>query len=98
VLVAARAALPVPLEQVDDGVHGLVRCRRPFEGKAEQVHPEQRLVAPVAGSSREDRLVADHDPVLVGADLRTPHPPRLAQQDRIRVWHLVDLGPGARHA
>ncbi len=98
VVVAARPALAVGLEQVDEHRHGIVGGGGPFEGEPQEVHAEQGVgLAPTEGQlAGEHGLVADDHAVLVGADLGAPHPPRLREQHGVGVGHLGDGDPGAR--
>ena len=78
-LVAAPAALPVPLEQRGD------HARRPRRASTLRSSARRRRSMPVrpnacVGLAGEHGLVADGHPVLVGADLGAPHPERPAQQ------------------
>jgi hypothetical protein len=86
VVPAARPALAVAFEQLDEHPHRVVGGGGPLEGQAEQVHAEQ-----AGGGHRgpgEHGLVADDHAVLVGAHLGAPHPPRLREHHGVGVGHL----------
>ena len=93
-LVAARAPLAVLLEQLDHHRHGCPRPWRPAPGRA-GAGPSPTGPCRHAGPLGEDGLVADHDAVLVGADLRAPHPPRPGEEHGMGVRHLGHVDPGA---
>ena len=92
-LDAARSALAVALQVLDDDLRRLLCGRCALKCEPKEVHTQQtglRLVVP-----GEDRLVADHHASRVRSHLRSPHPPGSRDQHRHRRSHLGYLDPGA---
>jgi hypothetical protein len=82
-----------PGEEPGDDVERLLGAGAALEAETEVVHADD------TGLRRRhalavDRLVADDDAVLVGADLGAPDPERLRQQHGMGLGHLRDLDMG----
>src|SRR5450756_480298 len=57
-----------------------------------QVHAGQPRFA--VSPTGEDRLIADGDAMFIDAHLGTPHPERSAEQNGVRLPHLIDFDVG----
>ena len=90
----AIAPLSMHGEERRDDVKRLCRACRPLQPEPHEIHAEQRGLL-LRRDTGEHRLVADDEPVLVGAHFRARHPEGLREQHRMGLARLRNLDIGA---
>ncbi len=92
-VVTAAAALAVLRNERADNIFRRIGGVTALEAEPDQIHSQQAFAR--HGLARKNRLVADHDAMLVGAHFRTPHPERSAQDSGVGLLNLGDVDPRA---